>query len=209
MRNIHASTLAELAALEFRPFLLVDKVIASEHYRYTDCDVPLMSDGGIYLPLQLSLDTIKWSQRYLADTARISYDNIDETMTALYAGSVVQGEPTTIFLVTVDAAGTVIGEAVTLFPGYVDDWLLDETALDETLRSRVARGDVCTLKRYSPSCPWTVFKGTECGYAGDETWCDRTYARCRALANTDNFGGCRWLASLVTKEIWWGRTKAA
>ncbi|GAI73202.1 unnamed protein product, partial [marine sediment metagenome] len=44
----------------------------------------------------------------------------------------------------------------------------------------------------------------ECGYGGGETWCDRTYARCVVLANSDNFGGFRWLPSIVDKEVFWG-----
>jgi phage-related protein len=56
------------------------------------------------------------------------------------------------------------------------------------------------------SCPW-VFKGTECAYSGGESTCDQTYERCRFLSNTDNFGGDRFINSLMQKEIWWGRTQ--
>jgi hypothetical protein len=34
-----------------------------------------------------------------------------------------------------------------------------------------------------------VFRGSRCGYAGSETICDRTMARCQALANFQRFGG--------------------
>jgi phage-related protein len=37
-------------------------------------------------------------------------------------------------------------------------------------------------------CNW-VFRGAECGYAGSETICDRTFDDCVARANTANFGG--------------------
>ena len=47
----------------------------------------------------------------------------------------------------------------------------------------------------------------QCLYAGAETWCDRTYARCTVLGNTDNFGGFRWLPSIIDKEVWWGRLR--
>ena len=33
------------------------------------------------------------------------------------------------------------------------------------------------------------FKGPFCGYQGDETWCDRSYARCDALGMARRFGG--------------------
>lgn len=33
------------------------------------------------------------------------------------------------------------------------------------------------------------FKSTECGYAGAETSCNRTFSRCLELANTERYGG--------------------
>lgn len=208
MRNIHAATLAELASTQMRVFLLIDKEIGPEHYRWTDCDVPILAGGELYEPRQFKLSDIRYSQNYHIDAARLSIDNIDELMTALYAGQVVQGSPTTVYLAAVDDLGAVIGEPIILFPGKVDDWKLTEAGLDESLKSRTGRGDVCTLLRHSPSCPWREFKGLECGYVGEDAWCDRTYARCAWLDNAGNFGGERWLASLATKEIWWGRTPA-
>ena len=38
-------------------------------------------------------------------------------------------------------------------------------------------------------CRWKVFKGTQCGYAGAATACDRSFAACIALANQARFGG--------------------
>jgi phage-related protein len=208
MRNVDASTLAQLQARELRTFVLVDKEIGGDHYRWTDCQVPIPHDGELYHPKPFSVGSIRYSSRYVIDLARVSYANLDSLMTALYVGSDTQGEPTTVYLVTVDAAGHIIGAPITLFPGKIDEWGLDEEKLEETLRSRLARGDVCTLNRHSPSCVWHEFKGAECGYAGAATTCDRSYARCEALGNTANFGGDRWLPSIVNKDIWWGRVKA-
>lgn len=207
MHNIHADTLAQLRAVESRPFLLVDKVIAAEHYRWTDCDVPIPAHGGLYEPRRFQLGDIRFSKNYLIDSCSLSVDNLDELLTSLYGGSTPRGSATTVYHVSVDAHAHVIGEPIILFPGKVDDWILDDSGLTETLRSRTGRGDVCTLLRHTPSCPWE-FKGPHCGYAGAQAWCDRSYACCSTLGNTDNFGGFRWLASLATKEIWWGRTKA-
>lgn len=45
------------------------------------------------------------------------------------------------------------------------------------------------LYRYVANhCNW-VFTGAECGYAGSETVCNRTFEDCVALDNTANFGG--------------------
>lgn len=43
-------------------------------------------------------------------------------------------------------------------------------------------------------CPCRhVFKNTFCGYVGGETWCDKTFKRCKSLDNTANFGGFRYM----------------
>jgi len=97
--------------------------------------------------------------------------------------------------------------SVTLLDLTIDDWDLDEERASVTLVTPFSQWARKTLSKYSPSCRWKVFKGTECGYSGAATWCDRTYARCQALGNTGNFGGFRWLFSIVDKEIWWGRVQ--
>lgn len=38
-------------------------------------------------------------------------------------------------------------------------------------------------------CRYKPFKGTLCGYAGTATVCDRTLKRCRALSNSNRYGG--------------------
>ena len=38
-------------------------------------------------------------------------------------------------------------------------------------------------------CRYDIFGGSRCQYAGAETACDRTITRCRALSNSQHFGG--------------------
>lgn len=59
-------------------------------------------------------------------------------------------------------------------------------AADPTL-ARFPRREEGTL------CGYPEFKGPECAYAGAETACDRTFARCSALGNQARFGGFRYL----------------
>jgi len=95
--------------------------------------------------------------------------------------------------------------AIILFNGQIDKWSLDESQLVMTIADMNVQWARKPLSRHPASCRWRVFKGPECGYTGSETWCDRSYARCSALGNTANFGGFRWLPSIMDKEIWWGR----
>ena len=91
--------------------------------------------------------------------------------------------------------------------GIIGGWqLYDENTLKITITNELVLWNKKPLRIQMSSCPW-VFKGTECAYSGEESTCDQTYERCRFLGNTANFGGDRFINSLMQKEIWWGRTQ--
>ncbi len=49
-------------------------------------------------------------------------------------------------------------------------------------------------------CTWK-FKSTQCGYSGDQTTCNKTFQRCKALANEERFGG---FPSIPSRHIYVG-----
>jgi len=206
MRDIDSNILAELVKQELRPFLLLDLAIDGSHYRYTDCDVPLALGGNSYEPRGFTFGNISYGSDVIVDSVDIVIDNLDQVLTSLFVGGTPQGETVTLALVVLTAAYEIAGAtSVTLFQGQVDAWDLNEETCSITVTSLFSQWSQRTLAKYSASCRWKEFKGTECGYSGGETWCDRTYARCQVLGNTNNFGGFRWLPSIIDKEIWWGR----
>jgi len=227
MRSINSTILAQLEANELRPFYLLDIEIEGTHYRYTDCDVPVIlrqigwdagivwavgigweEDKGPYDPRPFTFDPVTYSAGTIVSRARIRIDNLDSTFTALFVGSTVQGSNVDLDLIVVDTNGTILGPAtVKIFEGIIDSWQLDETQVTIDVTSILNRWTQKTIMLHPSSCRWKKFKGTECGYTGTATWCDRSYARCSALGNTANFGGNRWLPSIVDKELWWGRTR--
>jgi len=208
MRDIDSDILAELAKQELRPFYLLDMEIDSTHYRYTDCDVPIMFGGNTYASLGFSIGGINYSAQNIVDSVEIAIDNLDSVMTSLFVGGTPQGSTVTLDLVVLNASYAIVGDAsATIFEGTIDAWDLDEERCAITLTSAFSQWAQKTLAKHSASCRWKEFKGTECAYAGGETWCDRTYARCLAIGNTANFGGFRWLPSIIDKEIWWGRIR--
>jgi hypothetical protein len=210
MRDIDANILAELAKQELRPFLLLDLAIGGSHYRYTDCDVPLYIEDDTYEPRGFSFTRIGYSSETIVDSVDISVDNLDQVLTSLFVGGTPQAETVILSLVVLDSSYEIVGAtSAIVFQGRIDAWDLDEVTCSITVTSLFSQWSQHTLAKYSASCRWKQFKGAECGYSGGETWCDRTYARCQALGNTDNFGGFRWLPSIVDKEIWWGRVQGA
>ncbi len=113
---------------------------------------------------------------------------------------------TNVFMsnVFLDDNNQVIAGPREMFRGFIDDWNLEQPDIDITFANAFIHWNKRVLRKPGPSCAWP-FKLTECAYAGGETWCNQSYVRCIQLANTDQFGGSRFLPSLVAKKIWWGR----
>lgn len=83
---------------------------------------------------------------------------------------------------------------------YIDSYSADSKNVNVTMTSKF---DVVNLdlpsSRYGRNyCRWK-FKSTECGYAGAESECNRTLARCRELDNQLRFGG---FPSIPTRRLY-------
>jgi hypothetical protein len=202
---------AQFEAGELRPFYLLEMTISGTAYRYTDCDVPIYL-SNTYSPRGFKFQPVKYSMGTIVDKFVFSIDNLDSAFTGLFAGSTPQGSAVTLKVVVLDGSYDIIDAAVTLFEGELDSWDLTEDQLKATVTSLFHQWSQRTLSKHSPSCRWKVFNsstlgssGVECASTAGANWCDRTYARCLSLSNSTNFGGFRYLPSLVDKDIWWGK----
>jgi len=208
MRDIDVDIQAALAAEEMRPFALLHFEIDSVHYRYTDCDVPIVVGGNRYEPRGFKQQSILYSLNKVVDSVKLEVDNLDDALTKTFIGGTPQDSDCDLKFVVLDSDYAIIASTQTLFEGFINGWGLLEEKVRATISSLFNRWAQRTLSKHSASCRWKAFKGTECTYSGAATWCDRSYTRCEDLANTDNFGGFRWLPSIVDKEIWWGKVRS-
>jgi len=175
-----------------------------DYLKIDDGLVAANSEAALFTPLGFTINPISYSLANIVDQAQIVIDNLDQIMTSVFVGGTPQGETATISFVAVDSSGAVIGAPLVLFEGEIDSWGLDEEKLNVTLTNIFSQWSRQTVALHSASCRWKVFKGTECGYAGGGTWCDRSYSRCSALGNTANFGGFRFIPAFSDKPIIWG-----
>jgi phage-related protein len=206
MRNYSTTITDELATQEFKPFRLLKMTISGTAYNYTDCDIPIYYNSESYSPLPFKFNPINYSMGEIVDRAEIEIDNLNQVMTSLFVGGTPQGSDVVLSFVVLDSNNHPLGgNAAILFQGEIDSWNLDEERLRIVVSSIFVKWRQNTLSNHSASCRWKVFKSTECDYVGASTWCDRTYTRCVALSNTTNFGGFRWLPSLMNQDIVWGR----
>ena len=203
MRSINSNILAEIAKTQYTVFHGLRMTIDSVDYLYSTADVPISVSGNLFLPRAFEIKNLSYSQANIVTRTSIVVDNLDDVMSSLFVGSVVQGSPVEIHSIIWFASSAPL--SVITFQGEIDDWTLDEEHLSITVASVFQRWNQRTVSKYSPSCRWKAFKGTECGYSGEETVCDRSYQRCVGLGNQINFGGFRWLPSIIDKPIWWGK----
>jgi hypothetical protein len=105
-------------------------------------------------------------------------------------GDGLRDVPVLLYEVMWDPATNVQLDPVLLFSGVVNQGQYGGPWADLQCVSRVQGSTGAGMVgRYVSQICGHVFRGARCGYAGPETLCDRTMARCQALANFQRFGG--------------------
>jgi hypothetical protein len=205
MRTIDPDILTALAAAQLRPFQLLTLTIDGTSYLYTDCDVPLLYDGDIYSPRGFSHDGALYSMGQIVSRVSLKIDNVDQVLSPAFIGGEPQGSVVNLREVVLnDSLAIIANSGVVWFSGTIDDWSLEEDFVQVAVVGPNYAWAQRTTGRQPASCRWKVFKGDECAYAGVLTTCDRTYSNCASRVNTNNFGGFRWLPSIMGKQVPWG-----
>jgi hypothetical protein len=210
MRSISQDIIDKLESSEITVFHLLEFTVNETTYYYTDCEVKIAhavdgTDVQTYLPRAFDFDPVSYSSNDIVDSCSIRVDNLDSVLTALFVDNVIIEETAKLYLIIFDDDNTIIDSQL-IFNGLINDFQIDESELKMTVTSIFAKWDQSSGSNHSALCRWKKFKGTECGYSGSETECDRTYGRCTQLENSDNFGGFRWLPKIEDVLIWWGPT---
>lgn len=121
------------------------------------------------------------------DTARFVFGNADGVLELLAADIDLSDASIEFALYHV---GTQI--RLNLWKGEISEFDPDESGRTFTVSATDIAGalnEFCPQRVVDRSC-WKNFKdGVNCTYAGVETACDKSWARCTELANTDQFGG--------------------
>jgi hypothetical protein len=211
MRNFDADNTAALVAETAKTFFFVDLELDSGTIYYTDADIPLHDpdDSDIrYEPNQFQLGNLKFGAGMSVDRARIELQNIDLVMAATLLNETVTNRTCKIKFGCLNSGHQIIA-LETLFSGFITSWGgMTERSCPLVLGNWFLFWSKKTLRLAQATCPW-IFGGTECGYSGGASRCNKTWARCRGLSNTDSFGGFRFLPALLNAKIWWGMTPGA
>lgn len=184
--------------------------------RYNDTEESISDSlGNVFLPRSFTFPGLGTSSGMTVSQLDIDIDNTDQVISTYLLGEDVRNTIAKLYLGVVTqkvswAGDEVKTEIITqeFFRGIIGGWTLseDNKALI-TIKNELILWNKKALRTQSSSCPWS-FKGVECQYAGGESWCDQSYDRCLEMVNTDNFGGFRFLPSIMEKELWWGRSQS-
>jgi len=172
------------------------KMTQSSSYQYSSGD-------GNYDPRGFEFESINYTLSNVMDDCTLRIDNLDSVLTSIFVDNTIEEQEASVYLGLMDTDDTVLG-TVLMFTGEVDSFELDESEVRMVIGSKFTRWGNQAYNKHSASCRWKVFKGDECGYAGGQTWCDRSYTRCVVLGATATFGGFRFLPSIENRKIWWG-----
>lgn len=205
MKSFDSNITAELAKEMAASFFFIEMQFGTT-YRYTDCDVDMYHGGNKYDHFPFSISNVVNSAGLSVDSLELELSNVDLAISSIVMGESIAGKTCILSFFMVTSNYTIIA-AEELFRGMVAEWELTEDKLRIKLVNEFIFWSKRTLRTCQASCRWE-FKGSECTYSGAENWCDQSYDRCIALANTDNFGGFRFLPSLEEKKIWWGTTQS-
>jgi hypothetical protein len=203
MKTFDPSIVLELAKENQRFFILFEIQLSTATFYYNNSDIDLYSGGNKYDSLDFNFDKIDQSADMGVDSITLRFNAADIAMNAIILSEDILGAVALVSFICVDANYTIIASEP-LFRGLVSNWKIEDNQASIELKTELVLWRKETLRTCQSSCRWE-FKGTECGYAGAIEWCDQSYEHCTSLANTDNFGGFRFLPDIMEEEIWWGR----
>jgi len=234
MKDFDNSLIAQIISEEAITFWMIDfKVSATTTYYYSTLDINVVYSGNTYTPYEFTIKPINQSSSMSVDRVNVEFASVNLGMSAILLNNTVQGYESTIrFGVFSSDGGSILLEdgtgflledggallaedstggeqiiAEELFSGIANEWTIDVNKANISFVSEFVYWNKKTLRKHGALCSW-VFKGTECTYSGAATQCNKSYKRCIALGNTNQFGGFRFLPSIEEKEIWWGKKPA-
>jgi len=202
MRQIDQDLLDKLKSESYRLAILIHFDFTTSIF-ITDCTQDVVFDGHVYNSRGFNIDNITYSTSTIIDSVNLNIDDIDRTIYAALSNKGTSLITVNIYLCALDGFGIIVPDADTnIYRGIINSWSYSPGVVRIQVTSILAQWGRVSTSRYSASCRWHIFGGSECKYTPlPEEECDRTYKTCSDYGNTDNFGGFRWLPDLVNKTL--------
>lgn len=200
MKTLDPAIITAFESTSYRQAVLLGIEVSGYNLKFTDWDHKLFFSGDKYVPRGMSIKSINYGESNIVSSLSLVLDDVDRGMYETF-GELGPGRyPVKLRISVLDELGVILG-AYVAFSGFASQWEYTPGSLRLKVSSIFDQWGRVTISRFSASCRWKVFRGNECKYPGPGAECDRTYSQCVAYENIDNFGGFRWLPSLVNRNI--------
>ena len=188
MISVSTALRAALDAVANQPLDVFELYLDSGTLYFSTEDITW--NGVHYLPYVNGRSAIGRYDGGQFDSVSVNLANVDLTIAQRLLAEEIEGRK--LIIRKIDR--TVTDDSLVLFNGLMERVAkIDEQTASITATQIVGSIDFeCPSRLFTPYCPWP-FKGVECGYSGAQSSCDKSWARCHALANTNNYGGFRFI----------------
>jgi hypothetical protein len=212
MRSLPAAITTEIAKdAQFQALMF--KLSLGSTYRWTDLDTAIRFANEWWQPKGIKVAS--FDRRIDSDviTTKLTIPNVTQWFSDICLAEDIRRKPIMIYQVWLDFNLSVLGctletQLPILFDGLIDSIPpggANPLEVEVNIIDYEITGSVSTPRReHASSCPW-AFAGPYCTYAGAETICDHSWARCIELANTDHFGGDEFISILADQQDYWGQ----
>lgn len=194
MRNLTSTFITEKNKNQNRPIYLYTIYAYNGtdnlYFAAYDTDVVFPASGGItYTAFPIVHEQVNENAEGQIDLVRLRVGNANRLLQGYLEANDFRGLKVDIALVFADQLASSSDKTVETF--YVDSYTVTEEAGEFLLSSQFDVQDVEIPRRkfLRNYCQWR-FKGTECGYSGSETACNKTKQDCKDVKNNfARFGG--------------------
>ncbi len=146
--------------------------------------------GNVYQPWVTGRSSVRRHIGQQFDGMTLTISNVDTNAAQAFLAEEIEGRKFTARKIMRD----VTNDSLVIFSGVMKriskiderDIVIEAAQLLGSIQHEIP------ARHFQSTCPW-LFKGTECGYAGLELECDRSWSRCSELLNTERFGGFRFV----------------
>lgn len=195
--------IAEKNKLENRPIYLYeieDFDGQSNNLLFAAYDDDVSFNGKVYLKFPITHESIGENTTGEVDALVVKVSNVSRFIQEKLETFDLRGKKVIITLVFANLLSSSLNRLDQIF--YIDGYSANIQTVDFTCTTKfdLLATEIPVRKFWRNHCTWK-FKSIQCGYAGAEGVCNKTFQRCKQLVNSVRFGG---FPSIPSRHIYVG-----